>query len=210
MQNHCMKANRTVKHRQGCSAGKNPFRVNCIHSLEYTNAELDLDALLLRLKAMGNRGALVGPHGHGKSTLMRELGFKLTGKGYPVHTIQLTEDAPALSLEMWQLLNGLTSDTWLFLDGAEQLGYWAWRQFYRKTLRFQGLIITRHTPGRLPVLYTCCTSPALLDTLLARLCPVVSKQIHETAHILYKEKNGDLRAVFLELYDRVAEGSLRV
>ncbi len=210
MPNPIATENLTEDNWQGCSAANNPFRINRIHALEYTDSTLDWEALFLRLKKTGNRGAIVGPHGYGKSTLMCELGVRLTAAGFPIHAMQLTEDAPRITSKMWQVLDALTSETWLLLDGAEQLGFWAWRKFYHGTRRFQGMIITLHTPGRLPVLYTCRTSPALLDLLLTRLCPVVSRQLHETAHTLYNEKNGDLRAVFLELYDRVADGRLRI
>lgn len=177
----------------------NPFRVGQIHALEYVDPALNWDVVLSRLEARAWRGAIVGAHGRGKTTLLRELGTQLEGKGFAIRhvflndTTKWTQDAE---------LEG----RFVLLDGCEQLGPVAWRHFRWAARRSSGLVVTTHQPGCLPTLFECRTTPDLLDTLLVRLVPEAGSALRETAQGLYVEHGGDMRTVWFELYDRCARG----
>lgn len=61
-----------------------------------------------------------------------------------------------------------------------------------------------HRPGRLPTLWTCETSLALLTDLIGQLINLDSMISAESLGRLYDKHRGNLRDVLRELYDRAA------
>src|SRR5688500_1096998 len=51
----------------------NPFRAQRIDALSYRLQDMTWEELLVRLARLKFRGAITGPHGHGKSTLLDAL-----------------------------------------------------------------------------------------------------------------------------------------
>ena len=188
------------------TASNNPFRVERIHALPYTDPDFDWGSLLGRLKEMDYCGTISGPHGNGKTTLMLELCQRLEKQGHRTKYLRLNEENRRLPSGFLEALrSGVDSRKILLLDGAEQLGPMAWRRLRRATRESPGLIITTHKAGRLPSLYHCQTSRDTLDVLLRQLIPEQAPALQELAQQLYEIHQGDIRSILFALYDHFAE-----
>jgi hypothetical protein len=176
-------------------ARDNPFASGRVESLRYRLPEgVTWDGLLHRLAALRFRAALVGPHGHGKTTLLEELAPRLTARGFRVRTVTLRQDERRVN---WARFRSLGPDDILFLDGAELLGRLAWLRVRFHCRRAGGLIVTSHRPGLLPTLLECKTTPELLAGLVREL----TGEELETGE-LFARHGGNLRLAFWEMYDR--------
>lgn len=186
-------------------ARDNPFAVERVLQLRYRFRRDDWPSLLARLKSLRYRAAIVGPHGSGKTTLLEELGDRLTAQGERVHRLFLNEQCREYPAEFVRRARAeFTPNDVILFDGCEQLGPLAWRHFRWATRRTGGLVITTHRPGRLPTLWTCETSLALLTDLIGQLINLDSMISAESLGRLYDKHRGNLRDVLRELYDRAA------
>jgi hypothetical protein len=187
------------------TASQNPFRTDRIHALDYQLLDDTWDQFLARLAAFNYRAAIVGPHGHGKSTCLRALAPRLEHLGFRVRTLFLNEEHPQFAPGFLETLGReLGSSDILLFDGSEQLNAWAWRRFLRHTRNAKGVIITGHRPGRLPTLHTCHTTPELLDKLLQQLHAGHCLPPGDSPASLVQRHQGNLRDIFFSLYDRLA------
>jgi hypothetical protein len=146
------------------------------------------------------RAAIVGPHGHGKTTLLEDLAPRLEdARGFRVRTISLREAHPRLDREDRAVLRSLGLQDVLFLDGAEQLGWLSWMEVRLRTRRAGGLVITSHRPGLLPTFFECETTPELLAGIVGELLggEVDVEELHA-------RHGGNVRDALRELYDRWA------
>jgi hypothetical protein len=158
-----------------------------------------------RLRGLRHRGAIVGPPGSGKTTLLEELARRFTAQGWGVVSVRLTVEHPALGLAIpRRRLAALGSRDLLLIDGAEQLSPWPWWLVRFRARKAGGLIITTHTPGRLPTLWRCQTSPELLRDLVGSLGVPLAVC---AATDLFERHRGNLREAIRELYDRHAENA---
>src|SRR6185436_6072846 len=57
----------------------------------------------------------------------------------------------------------------ILFDGAEQMGWFAWSRFERRSRAAGGLVITSHRPGMLPTLLETSTTSDLLDDLVEEI-----------------------------------------
>ncbi|MES1210983.1 MAG: hypothetical protein ABUL63_01485, partial [Acidobacteriota bacterium] len=165
------------------------------------------DELLGRLEAVDWRAAIVGPHGHGKSTLLGDLGRRLETRGLRTLRLSLREAHPRLTREERRQLRNLGPNDVLLLDGAERLDRWAWWLVRFRTRRAAGLVVTAHQPGLLATLVECCTTPQLLEGIVAELLDGSDGgdggDIPDAAE-LHARHGGDVREALFELYDRWA------
>jgi len=175
----------------------NPFASRRIDRLAFRSRGFDADAMIDKLRRQGGRGAVVGPHGSGKTTLMDHLADLLAG---PVVRIRLDATTKgAAHTARGHLPDDLDRRHSVLIDGAEQLGRWSWWRL-GSLLRDAGIVvITGHRPGRLPTLYRCTTDPALLHELVAELAPDVVN--HVDLGEVYVRHKGNIRLCFMELYD---------
>ncbi len=186
-------------------ARDNPFTVQRIHSIPYVFPEGDWGLFLQRLEKLDYRGAIVGPKGRGKSTLLRELGARLRERNLQPRFVRRDEDEPSFPKAFWkQFPATLQPGDVILFDGAEQLTCWAWRRFVRMSRAARGLVITSHRRGMLPLLYVCDTTPELLKEVIARIAPDEAPRLPLSAEELYSRHKGDLREALRELYDRYA------
>lgn len=184
---------------------ENPFRSAAVDALRYQPEPETLGQIAARFGAMGFRGALIGPHGHGKSTLMRELA-KIDPPGdadsHPV--VQIAADLSNIHALRSHLrhLPGV-----LMVDGYDLLPpRWRFAVWKRKTV-----LITAHRPTRVPTLLRCESSPALLARLIGRLSPDIGAGLGGAeVDRLLRAHRGNVRDALRELYDRVADGRLRI
>jgi len=180
----------------------NPFAVQRVLEVRYRlPAGVTWEGLLDRFAALSWRGAIVGPHGHGKTTLLEDLAPRLEARGFRVRTISLRQAHPRLDREDRAVLRSLGPQDVLFLDGAEQLGRLFWMELRLRTRRVGGLVITAHRPGLLPTLFECETSPELLTGIVAELLDGGEEPGVENLHARHR---GNVRDALRELYDRWA------
>lgn len=187
------------------AAKSNPFRVQRLHELPYRFDSGSWPELLDALEKLRYRAAIVGPHGHGKTTLLDGLEVQLQGRGWRVHRVQLGTSRRALGAAEITLLNTLGKGDCLFLDGAEQLSLLNWQRFLYQSRRVGALVITSHRSDLLPTLVECRTSSQLLRELMEELEPGNANTPTQAA-ALYEKHGGNLRLALRELYDQRASG----
>jgi len=186
-------------------ARDNPFAVQRVLEIRYRLSGTTWDELLERLESLGMHAAIVGPHGHGKTTLLEDLGARLQQQGFRLRTATLHTGDRRLSPEQRRtLFHDLSPSDLLLLDGAEQLGRFAWREVRARTRAAGGLVITSHRPGLLPTLYECRTTLELLDEIVREL---LGAEPEMPAADLFVRHRGNVREALREMYDVYARAS---
>ena len=185
--------------RPACRARDNPFAVHRVLRVRYAFDAAAWDRLLARLADMGGCGAIVGPHGSGKTTLLEDLAGRLQARGQTVCWIRLNREVRAIPPAFWRAARpGLGSADALFIDGAEQLTWLGWLRLRFLARRAGACVITTHRPGRLPTLWTCTTSPAVLCGVAERLGVSLGPDL---ATKVFQRQGGNIREALRELYD---------
>jgi hypothetical protein len=170
-------------------ARDNPFRSARVLALRY-RLEIPWPALIERWTSLGRVGAIVGPPGTGKTTLLEGLTDVLRDRGERVQLLRLTEEGPDLP--------GIEPGAVVLLDSAGLLTDAAFRRFRQRAAAW---VVTAHGPGRGPTLWECRTSAELLDGLLDELGV---PEWRAEARALFARKPGNVREVLRALYDRCA------
>lgn len=186
-------------------ARDNPLTVQRVRALRYRLRGTTLVQLRQRLAKLGYRAAIVGPHGHGKTTLMEDLAADLRRDGWEIRGLRLQAGARRLPREEQRdLFAGAGRSTLLFIDGVDELAPLARWRLLRDSRRAAGLLVASHHAGPLPTLWRCETSAALLRDLLAELGVDPAALPGRPADELFARHRGDLRAALRELYDAYA------
>jgi energy-coupling factor transporter ATP-binding protein EcfA2 len=183
----------------------NPFatrftRPGVLPALGPHGEPIDAADLLSRI-APGRVVALVGPHGHGKSTLLTSLrvAARRTGSETTAVRIRSPSDSwrPVAAVLATPRRGLVVCDGWeRALPGTGLV--------VRTVAAARGLrvVVTTHGPRGLPVLVHCETSPALLDELVARLPDhgglITAADIDDA----YRRHAGNVREALYDLYDR--------
>ena len=175
----------------------NPFASRRIDDLSFRFAHLDWAELLDALALNNGRGAIVGPHGSGKTTLAETLARRVGGDIVKIHLG--TDTRRPLTSTIRSLPPIVEPRHTIVLDGAEQLRPVAWWRTWRQLRPAGTVVITSHKPGRLPMIHECRTSSALLTELATELDPTVAETVDLDE--LFRRHDGDIRLCFHELYD---------
>lgn len=185
------------------SAAHNPFRADRIEALVFRGPSPA--ALWERLRGGSRRGLLVGPKGHGKTTLLEALEALAAAEGLQVAKVEARPE------ETWshRLAKGVgwraAPGEALFIEGLDMVPS---RGLLRWTLGEGVVVATAHRPlAGWPVLHEHHTDRALLGELLGELVGDDAPRWRPAAEALFDEHGGDLRKVWRALYDRWAEGS---
>ena len=188
-------------------ARDNPFRTERILQVRYQLQGIQWSDLLARCQTLRYRAALIGRHGAGKTTLLENLEPRLNDLGFRTRLIRLSQENRAFEPGFLKsLFAGLSTRDIILFDGAEQMNLFAWQSFRWRSRHVGGLIITTHQPGRLPTLWECRTSPALLARIAAELLDSDPETIQELADALFRKHRGNLRDALREWYDLEAAG----
>lgn len=186
-------------------ARDNPFRAEVLQTLPFVFPPGDsLSACIHRLESLNWRGAVVGPHGAGKTTILDQLSQELNRRGMPVSSLRLQDvrwTRNRLRVQQW--LSSTPAASVLILDSAGLFPRLAWNQFVRTTSHYRGLIISCHKAGRLPTILNCTPSLDLLIHLVEQLVGpgvIANAQLAE----LFHRHQGNLRACLRALYDEYA------
>jgi hypothetical protein len=192
-------------------ARENPFRTERIGRLGFRHPALPVDAIHRRLLELGCRAAIVGPHGSGKTTLLRELGRRLASEGLRVQRWFLNADGPAPKTRtLVREARSLGARDVLLFDGAGHLPRLGWWRVVHACRGAGGLLVTAHSQGLLPTLVETRTDAALLAELTCELTGPSARRIHPLLEELRAVHRGNLREVFLALYDLKARDDPRL
>lgn len=183
----------------------NPFatrftRPGVLPALGPQGEPIDAAGLLRRI-APGRVVSLVGPHGHGKSTLLTSLTAAARRGGSETNTVRIR--SPSDSWRPVAAVLATPHGGLVACDGWERAlpgtGLIVRTVAAARRLR---VVVTTHEPRGLPVLAYCDTSAALLDELVARL-PDHGGLI-DAADIddAYRRHAGNVREALYDLYDR--------
>jgi hypothetical protein len=186
-------------------ARDNPFRTECVLRVRYRLASGTWDGLLDRLDALGRRAAIVGPQGSGKTTLLEDLAPRLRARGFEARDVRLDTEMPRFEPGFLdRFFASLGPRDVILFDGAEQLGWFAWSRFERRSRAAAGLVVTGHRPGLLPTLIDTSTTPELLDDLVEEILGERSPEVRSRTPALFEKHGGNLREALRELYDHFA------
>ena len=186
----------------------NPFSTDRVLRVRYRPRGWTWEGLMGRLAAMNYHGAIVGPEGRGKTTLLEDLGARLPAVGLKPRAISLTRERPRFSRGFLDdFFGSVTPNDVILLDGAEQMCRWAWRGFVRRASSARGLVITSHCRGLLPTLVECETDEALLGEIVGSLHPPVAGDC-DVIRSLFERHGGNVRDALRELYDTVGRRPL--
>jgi energy-coupling factor transporter ATP-binding protein EcfA2 len=169
----------------------------------FTNG-VSTEQLVAKLASHNWRGAIIGPHGSGKSTLIETLRPALASAGKQVAFVALRNRQRRLPQSLPATTALHHSNQVLIIDGYEQLG---WLERLR-TARYcrrnsSGLLVTAHSPTRLPTIIDLAPDQALVTKLVAELCSEVSTSLGEKDVAASHACHGsNVREIFFDLYDR--------
>lgn len=184
----------------------NPFATRhtqpgCVSPLDAAGRPLDLQQLVARLKANACRGAIVGPHGSGKTNLLTHLAAALAAHGGSLGPLRArsARDAVGILRVVLTAPAGVT----VCIDSWEQVGLAA-RLAVRAATAWRrcGLVVTSHMPTMLPTLVECRTSPQLLAAIVAGLPDAGGGIDQADIDDACARHAGNLRDALADLYDR--------
>jgi energy-coupling factor transporter ATP-binding protein EcfA2 len=164
---------------------------------------MSAETLVDSLRRSGWQGQIVGPHGSGKSTLVRTLVPALSAAGrsvvlFVLHQNERPHTSPPSDYRSWD------STTQVIVDGYEQLGWWR-RGLIRWRCRGKraGLLVTSHRETGLPDLWRTQTTVALADRLVAQLLRDgdASWLTDRAVERAFAASQGNMRETLLALYD---------
>ena len=180
----------------------NPFAAHRIEALPFRfPGGLTWDTFLDRCAAAKWRGAIVGPHGSGKTTVLEQLAPRLRERGFNPRMFRVQAESPlAEKTALLKEVRSMRAPDLLLLDGAEQLTTREWLTLHSAASPMAGCLITVHRTSRLPTLLETQTSPALLIELAAELTGERLSVLDATA--LFKRHFGNLRECLRTLYDQ--------
>jgi hypothetical protein len=183
------------------------------------------DQLVAQLRSQGWRGAIVGPHGSGKSSLVAALVPAIRRAGKEVLLVELHDGQRRLpvvqekgtgvvSCQGDPAAKGNDQETTpvpfscvVIVDGYEQLSWWN-RLGLRRVCRHrgQGLVVTSHARTALPLLFRTATSLDLAQGIVASLLAGRPELITpEQLARRFESRHGDLRELLFDLYDLYEE-----
>jgi len=200
----------------------NPFRAARIDGLDFRDPEgRDVDAILESLAETRGRGAIIGPHGTGKSTLLDAIARRLVagactdlrrgvvGLGTPdapldVLRVQLHEDAPTLAADARRAVRNAGPGDAILIDGADLLPRHRWLALRWAARHAAVLLVTSHGRPLLPPIHRTRTTPALLHELVTELLRshAAAPPPVQALERLYRSHDGNLRDALRALYDR--------
>ncbi len=195
------------------TARDNPFETSRVESLiPFDPAWLDTswEAILDRYEELEYKGAIVGPHGTGKTTFLDQFVGKLeTKSGLLVCRLFLNEDKRHLTPQEKMFLTNCPNhgSIILVLDGEEQFSFLDRQEFSRLAYGFGGVLVTRHRPSRnYPTLLQTRSTPEMLIKFVHQLMPDFPGD-ESLLRSYFDDTEGNIRESLRKAYDFVASNS---
>lgn len=194
----------------------NPFAMHWIEQIPYCFAAGDWSEHQERLRRMDWRGAIVGPHGTGKTTLLLELhqrfcaaiaaGLERGPDDLPVACQLLTPGRGAFAdpASLVERIRSAPTHTLWLVDGWERLGWWQRRTLQQACRRAAGLVVTAHRPSGMPVWIRTEPRPEILSHVLEHLSPVGPPDLQHRATVAWARHRGNMRETLRDLYNQFA------
>lgn len=151
----------------------------------------------------GRHAAVVGHKGSGKSTFLKSFARRLESK-HPVVTLSLRREDFFLTPPQRELLQTLNQETILLVDGEGHLNPYCRFRLRSLARTARGYLVTRHHHCRLPLLLKLQSDRELAERLVARLDLEDLAMVRSQIPALLEKKKGNLREVWLSLYDDYA------
>jgi hypothetical protein len=160
------------------------------------------DSLVDRLAQKDWRGAIVGPHGSGKSTLVATLLPALDAVGRKAILIRLHDGRRRLP-ESLRRMDRLKRESLIVIDGYEQLGRLRRWRMAAQCRRFGcGLLVTSHHECGLPVLFRTQPDLSIVQRLVEQRLPPHEARIRSSdIELAWRRHGGNVRELLFELYD---------
>lgn len=191
-------------------ASRNPLRTCKLEQLPFLSpgdgCRFDWTGFLAKLHSGPGprRGAVVGPHGSGKTTFLVELKRRLEARGHRVLLLFTNREiGRRIPAEWIRQLRTADEQTLVLADGYDSLGPCSRWQLRRVLRRHGGLIVTAHRRCALPTLLETHTSTRLLETLVNELYATAPGAVRPNDALLeglFRSCRGNLREVFRRLY----------
>jgi hypothetical protein len=165
----------------------------------------NLEQVIEKLRRNRWRGAIVGSHGTGKSTLLAELIRHFESGGHLIENMVLRDGQRHLPAEFWDRTTR-KSQCLIVVDGFEQLGWWPRRRLLRACRRHDwGLLITAHkieaTAG-LPVIHRSFGELPIVQHLIDHSLPFHGGEIHpDDVASAFRRHGGNVRETMFSLYE---------
>ncbi|MDY0169753.1 MAG: hypothetical protein RBS80_24630 [Thermoguttaceae bacterium] len=192
------------------TASANPLRTRRLEQLSFRappdGSPFSWTRFLVELYSprVQGRGAILGPHGSGKTTFLVELKRRLEAQRRKVVMLLTNRDGGRrLPREWLAVLRRTDLQTLVIADGYDVLGPLARWQLRRMLRPRGGLLVTAHRRCALPALLNTRTSLPLLVALADELyapVPDAPRPTDETLSDLFHSCHGNLREVFRRLY----------
>ena len=175
----------------------------------FANPQLELSHLLAHLgyvlETARPRLAIIGPHGTGKTTLIRcvQAGLSQHFKGQIVET---TLRLGQKQVDLWSKVKTLDATSLLIVDGYEQLG-WLGRTRLSLSQRSRsfGLLVTSHQP---PVGFSVIATTKPDKQVAKRLTEFLLRDIKDSRFLpenefqrCWQDSKGNMRTLWAKLYD---------
>lgn len=189
----------------------NPFssrftRPGAVPPLDQQGRPLDVGALLARLPA--RCVAIEGPHGTGKTTLVRALLATAVTRGRRTRFVQVRSIADA-PIALAAVVAACPTDV-VAVDGWERLPWGTgWLIAAAALVRRATVVATTHGVSGLPVAARCTVSPGLLAELVRRLPDHGGRVTSADLDDAFARHSGNLRDALADLYDRFERRTIR-
>ncbi|MCK5000542.1 MAG: hypothetical protein KAS23_13450 [Anaerohalosphaera sp.] len=186
----------------------NPFRSCRVDAVEFVSFDHTVEQLYENFCRMDYKAAIVGQHGRGKSTLLRQIAQRLNSDSVPARLIFINDTVPFTSSMQKSFIRDIHPDSVVLVDGIDQLGWFRRHRLLRcLSKKCRGILVVSHGRSKLPTLTECTSSPELLTQLVKTLLSHQSLPMIDNAMIkdIFQRHNGNIRNCLSELYDYYAD-----
>ncbi|MCW1912532.1 hypothetical protein OJ996_03035 [Luteolibacter sp. GHJ8] len=163
----------------------------------------NLDTLWLQ---HGQRAAITGHKGSGKTSLLQAWGLRLEAAGRPTARLFFNLERNRLDASDREILRTCTcTGRILLVDGDCHLPWLQRRELRRASRAAAGVLLARHQPGPWPVLIRLQPDLRLAETLLRRAAPQFASHLQASLHQKLGNHRGNLRELWLDYYAQLSE-----
>jgi len=192
------------------SARNNPFAVQRTDAIPFDFSETNfanVESFYHHVRQFNFRGAILGKHGRGKTTLLCDLHSFFRDQGINSELVFLPRERQLQRESIDEFVQRGLGGSIILVDGIERASFLARQRVLSHSKQYGGFIATTHRTSRLRTLLHCRTSQ---QTLIATLDSLGLNQpnIATAALPLLSKHGGNIRLVLRELYDQYADGKL--
>lgn len=185
------------------NARENPFATDRIEQLLVFNPEwcgTTWSEIDTQWQKLGRRASLTGRHGAGKTTFIDAWQKRLHQNGHQTVRLFLNRECHTLQSNHWNSLKNCSGKI-ILLDGEEQLGWLARRKFYQYSKHAKGLLVSRHSQGKLPPLLDFHPDIQTVEHCIQKIAPDHFGQLSPHLADWWQQHDGNIRHILLRCYD---------